>query len=44
MLVVDDDPPLLRMLQRTLAAEAFEVTAAADGAAALSPPSARRPT
>ena len=35
MLVVDDDPPLLRMLQRTLAAEGFEVTAAADGAAAL---------
>ncbi len=35
MLVVDDDPSLLRMLARTLAAEGFEVTAAADGAAAL---------
>jgi two-component system, OmpR family, response regulator MprA len=35
VLLVDDDPPLLRMLQRTLAAEGFEVTAAPDGAAAL---------
>ncbi len=35
VLLVDDDPPLLRMLQRTLSAEGFEVTAAADGAAAL---------
>ena len=35
VLVVDDDPPLLRMLERTLAAEGFDVTAAADGAAAL---------
>jgi two-component system, OmpR family, response regulator MprA len=35
VLLVDDDPPLLRMLQRTLAAEGFEITAAADGAAAL---------
>jgi len=36
VLVVDDDPPLRRMLERTLAAEGFEVTVAADGAAALS--------
>ncbi len=35
MLVVDDDPPLRRMLERTLAAEGFEVTVAADGGAAL---------
>jgi two-component system response regulator MprA len=35
VLVVDDDPPLRRMLERTLVAEGFEVTAAADGPAAL---------
>ena len=35
MLVVDDDPPLRRMLARTLAAEGYEVTVAADGGAAL---------
>jgi two-component system response regulator MprA len=35
VLVVDDDPPLRRMLQRTLAAEGWEVTVAADGGAAL---------
>jgi len=35
VLVVDDDPPLRRMLARTLSAEGFEVTAAADGGAAL---------
>ena len=35
MLVVDDDPPLRRMLARTLTAEGFEVTVAADGGAAL---------
>lgn len=35
MLVVDDDPPLRRMLTRSLNAEGFEVTAAADGGAAL---------
>jgi two-component system response regulator MprA len=35
VLVVDDDPPLRRMLARTLSAEGFEVTVAADGAAAL---------
>jgi DNA-binding response OmpR family regulator len=35
VLVVDDDPPLRRMLERTLAAEGFEVTVAGDGGAAL---------
>jgi two-component system, OmpR family, response regulator MprA len=35
VLVVDDDPSLRRMLQRTLTAEGFEVTAAADGSGAL---------
>jgi two-component system response regulator MprA len=35
VLVVDDDPPLRRMLERTLAAEGFEVTVAPDGGAAL---------
>ncbi|MGZ4174173.1 MAG: response regulator transcription factor [Solirubrobacteraceae bacterium] len=35
VLVVDDDPPLRRMLERTLAAEGFNVTVAADGGAAL---------
>jgi two-component system, OmpR family, response regulator MprA len=35
VLVVDDDPPLARMLSRTLSAEGFEVTLAADGGAAL---------
>jgi two-component system response regulator MprA len=35
VLVVDDDPPLRRMLARTLGAEGFEVTVAADGGAAL---------
>jgi two-component system, OmpR family, response regulator MprA len=35
VLVVDDDPPLLRMLQRTLAAEGFEVIVAPDGGSAL---------
>jgi two-component system response regulator MprA len=35
ILVVDDDPPLRRMLERTLVAEGFEVTVAADGGAAL---------
>ena len=35
MLVVDDDPPLLRMLERTLSAEGFAVAVARDGAAAL---------
>jgi two-component system, OmpR family, response regulator MprA len=35
VLVVDDDPPLRRMLKRTLAAEGYEVSVAADGGAAL---------
>ena len=35
VLVVDDDPPLRRMLQRSLVAEGFDVTVAADGGAAL---------
>jgi two-component system response regulator MprA len=35
VLVVDDDPPLRRMLERSLNAEGFEVTVAGDGAAAL---------
>lgn len=35
MLVVDDDPPLRRMLSRTLTAEGYEVTLAPDGGAAL---------
>jgi two-component system response regulator MprA len=35
VLVVDDDPPLQRMLKRTLSAEGFEVTIAGDGGAAL---------
>jgi two-component system response regulator MprA len=35
VLVVDDDPPLQRMLARTLAAEGFSVAVAADGGAAL---------
>jgi DNA-binding response OmpR family regulator len=35
VLVVDDDPSLRRMLDRTLAAEGFEVTVAPDGGAAL---------
>jgi two-component system response regulator MprA len=35
VLVVDDDPPLLRMLARTLAAEGYAVTTAPDGGTAL---------
>jgi two-component system response regulator MprA len=35
VLVVDDDPPLRRMLERTLVAEGFEVALAGDGGAAL---------
>jgi two-component system, OmpR family, response regulator MprA len=35
VLVVDDDPPLRRMLARTLVAEGFEVSTAPDGGAAL---------
>jgi two-component system response regulator MprA len=35
ILVVDDDPPIRRMLERTLAAEGYGVRTAADGGAAL---------
>ena len=35
VLVVDDDPSLRRMLERTLTAEGFDVAVAADGGAAL---------
>ncbi len=42
VLVVDDDPPLRRMLARTLAAEGYDVTVAADGGAALAGGRARR--
>ena len=35
VLLVDDDPRILRMLERTLGAEGYEVTAVADGGAAL---------
>ena len=44
VLVVDDDAPVRRMLQRSLAAEGFDVEVAADGGARSSRPSARRPT
>jgi two-component system response regulator MprA len=35
ILIVDDDPPVLRMLVRTLAAEGYETVVAPDGGAAL---------
>ena len=35
VLVVDDDGPIRRMLERTLSAEGYEVSAAADGGSAL---------
>jgi two-component system response regulator MprA len=35
ILIVDDDPPVLRMLVRTLAAEGYETVAAPDGGTAL---------
>lgn len=35
ILVVDDDEPIRRMLERTLAAEGYDVTSAADGGSAL---------
>ena len=35
LLLVDDDPPIRRMLERTLTAEGYDVQAAADGGAAL---------
>jgi two-component system, OmpR family, response regulator MprA len=35
LLLVDDDPPIRRMLERTLSAEGYDVRSAADGGAAL---------
>ncbi len=35
ILIVDDDPPVRRMLARTIGAEGYEVQEAADGALAL---------
>jgi two-component system response regulator MprA len=35
VLVVDDDPPIRRMLERTLTTEGYEVASAADGGEAL---------
>ena len=35
ILVVDDDPPIRRMLERTLVAEGYQVRTAADGGSAL---------
>src|ERR1700751_2806900 len=35
ILVVDDDAPIRRMLDRTLSAEGYDVTAVADGGEAL---------
>jgi two-component system response regulator MprA len=35
VLVVDDDAPILRMLERTLSAEGYDVATAADGGSAL---------
>jgi DNA-binding response OmpR family regulator len=35
LLIVEDDPPVRRMLERSLRAEGFEVRSAADGGAAL---------
>jgi two-component system response regulator MprA len=43
VLVVDDDPPLLRMLARTLAAEGYAVATAVDGGAALAQISSATP-
>jgi two-component system response regulator MprA len=43
ILVVDDDPEVLRMLVRTLAAEGHEVAAAEDGGAALAAVERRAP-
>jgi two-component system response regulator MprA len=43
VLVVDDDPPLRRMLARTLAAEAYAVTTVGDGGAALAEVSSASP-
>src|SRR3954451_9138142 len=35
LLLVDDDPPIRRMLERTFAAEGYEIVAAGDGGTAL---------
>ena len=43
VLIVDDDPKLLKMLQRTLAYEGFRVLSAGDGRAALTVLQAQRP-
>jgi two-component system response regulator MprA len=43
VLIVEDDPPVRRMLERSLAAEGFEVRAAADGGAALAMAEAAAP-
>ncbi len=43
VLIVDDDPKLLKMLGRTLAYEGFHVHSASNGAEALSEVQARRP-
>ena len=44
VLLVDDDAPIRRMLERTLVAEGYAVAAVADGGAALARSSARCPT
>jgi len=43
VLVVDDDAPIRRMLERTLAAEGYEVSSAADGGQALAAAEAAAP-
>jgi two-component system response regulator MprA len=43
ILIVDDDPKLLKMLQRTLAYEGFHVLSAVDGIEAMSEVQAHRP-
>ncbi len=43
ILIVDDDPKLLKMLQRTLAYEGFRVLSAANGTEALNQVQAHRP-
>ncbi len=43
VLIVDDDPRLLKMLRRTLEYEGFHVTSATDGHEALAEMQARRP-
>ncbi len=44
ILVVDDDAPIRRMLDRTLAAEGYAVESAADGGEALAAVERWRPT